>query len=363
MSAILSSLSMLVLTSFDVWADPSFDCSEVTRPDEQAICSDNDLARRDQLDDQAFKALRRRPELANALLEAGRKFIAARRACGSQVDCIRQTQIAVLSDLNRMARSTSNSAGEPLNISPPVAAQDRTSSESKPPAINPTECSTIISDWDKWTCEHTTAASEPAHSVRASERPLSEQGTPNSRDATAFSLRGVRLGIKMSEFLKLNHPDGADTHSDCSGPDSGKSDPSTICDLKSNKRDDPIGGWQNIAGQKMDISYYFMFDLPKGSEQILHKMIGRSAYGYETVFLALREKYGSPDMEKSIPVQNLYGAQFSLPSAVWKSGGSTISIRTVSISGEFYLTYSLDRFTLRLQEEEEKRLGRPADHL
>jgi uncharacterized protein len=104
-------------------ADPSFDCSKAKHPDEQAICADADLARRDQTDNQAFVELRRRPELANKLREAGRKFIAARHACGSNVDCIRQTQDAVLVAVTQIAGSTSNSAGKPLNIMPTAAVK------------------------------------------------------------------------------------------------------------------------------------------------------------------------------------------------------------------------------------------------
>jgi hypothetical protein len=84
-------------------AEPSFECSGAVRPDERAICGDDDLARRDQLGGQIFAMLARKPDTASAGNEESRKFLDKRRVCGSEIGCIRREQNALLTALVRIA--------------------------------------------------------------------------------------------------------------------------------------------------------------------------------------------------------------------------------------------------------------------
>jgi hypothetical protein len=103
-SAVLIIHSFLHLTSMTSAprAEPSFECSAAERPDERAICNDDDLARRDQLGGQIFAMLARKPDTAGAGAEESRKFLDKRRACGSEIACIRREQNALLVALVRI---------------------------------------------------------------------------------------------------------------------------------------------------------------------------------------------------------------------------------------------------------------------
>jgi hypothetical protein len=104
-SAVLIIHSFLHLSSMTATprAEPSFECSRAARPDERAICNDDDLARRDQLGGQIFAMLARKPDTAGAGNEESRKFLDKRRACGSEIGCIRREQNALLGALVRIA--------------------------------------------------------------------------------------------------------------------------------------------------------------------------------------------------------------------------------------------------------------------
>jgi hypothetical protein len=104
-STVLIVHSVLHLTSMTSAprAEPSFECSKAERPDERAICNDDDLARRDQLGGQIFAMLARKPDTAAAGNEESRKFLDKRRACGSEIVCIRREQNALLVALVRIA--------------------------------------------------------------------------------------------------------------------------------------------------------------------------------------------------------------------------------------------------------------------
>jgi hypothetical protein len=104
-STVLILHSFLQLTSMTSVprAEPSFECSRAERPDERAICNDDDLARRDQLGGQIFAMLARKPDTAGAGNEESRKFLDRRRACGSEIGCIRREQNALLVALIRIA--------------------------------------------------------------------------------------------------------------------------------------------------------------------------------------------------------------------------------------------------------------------
>jgi hypothetical protein len=104
-SAVLILHSFLHLASMTAAprAEPSFECSRAERPDERSICNDDDLARRDQLAGQIFAMLARKPDTAGAGNEESRKFLDKRRACGSEIGCIRREQNALLTALVQIA--------------------------------------------------------------------------------------------------------------------------------------------------------------------------------------------------------------------------------------------------------------------
>jgi len=95
--------------------EPSFDCSAAKRPDERAICNDDDLAQRDQLGGQILAFLARKPAAVDAGNDERRRFIDARRVCGSEIDCIRREQDALLVALVRIATAGSRPAEAPIN--------------------------------------------------------------------------------------------------------------------------------------------------------------------------------------------------------------------------------------------------------
>jgi hypothetical protein len=108
--AVLALHSFLHLSSMTSSPDakPSFDCSATVQPDELAICNNDDLARKDQLANRAFAAHAQQPDSVETALAINRKFIAARRACGSDVECIRRQQDAVmvaLDEIDKVPRS------------------------------------------------------------------------------------------------------------------------------------------------------------------------------------------------------------------------------------------------------------------
>ncbi|WP_376704476.1 hypothetical protein RQ479_06270 [Mesorhizobium sp. ISC25] len=69
---------------------PSFDCRKALHDDERTICSDPSLASTDLETTQAFDTLRKTNR--QQALAIARKFLARRRACGSDTDCIALSQ-------------------------------------------------------------------------------------------------------------------------------------------------------------------------------------------------------------------------------------------------------------------------------
>jgi uncharacterized protein len=105
----------LIAATPDLRTASGFECSEAGRPDEQAICNDDDLAQRDQLGSQVLEMLARRPATADAGLAEGRRFIEARRICGSDVDCIRREQDTLMVALVKIAGYGSRPAEAPVD--------------------------------------------------------------------------------------------------------------------------------------------------------------------------------------------------------------------------------------------------------
>jgi hypothetical protein len=80
-----------------MWQGPSFDCSKARMPDERAICSDAELSKLDNLVAGGYNYLRNRygVQFAESI---GAPLWRARQACGSDVTCIKQKQIAAIEE-------------------------------------------------------------------------------------------------------------------------------------------------------------------------------------------------------------------------------------------------------------------------
>lgn len=80
-----------------MWQGPSFDCSKAKMPDERAICSDPELSKLDNLVAGGYNYLRSRYGVQFAE-SVGAPLWRARQACGSDVTCIKQKQIAAIEE-------------------------------------------------------------------------------------------------------------------------------------------------------------------------------------------------------------------------------------------------------------------------
>ncbi|TIV98871.1 MAG: hypothetical protein E5V85_09780 [Mesorhizobium sp.] len=90
---------------------PSFDCVKATMADEKAICSNEQLAKNDQLTTNAFneaKAKNRKAALATA-----RSFLKTRAACGADVDCIANAQTQAVLDFGLLGAQLPKTEPEP----------------------------------------------------------------------------------------------------------------------------------------------------------------------------------------------------------------------------------------------------------
>ncbi len=94
-------------------AGPSFDCRRARFADEVAICGDPELARLDRLIGDGYQVLLGRLGEAPARAIAA-PLLASRRACGSDVGCIKNAQISTIQELQR--RGAPISYGEPASV-------------------------------------------------------------------------------------------------------------------------------------------------------------------------------------------------------------------------------------------------------
>ena len=88
---------------------PSFDCRRARSPDEFAVCADPELSRLDRLIGQGYQ------DLLGQIGEGAARAVAAsllagRRACGADVGCIRDAQIAAIRELERRGATIADPA-------------------------------------------------------------------------------------------------------------------------------------------------------------------------------------------------------------------------------------------------------------
>jgi uncharacterized protein len=124
-------------------AQSSLDCATTALPDEQAICSNADRARQNRDDERAFVLLAlEHPEMVDSATAARNQFIAARRNCSADVDCIQREQDSILEALSKLT----DSGAKPIDEATPrpvraeaadvraIVAADRSSQKEKSPS-------------------------------------------------------------------------------------------------------------------------------------------------------------------------------------------------------------------------------------
>ncbi|MGY4432834.1 hypothetical protein ACVWWO_005311 [Bradyrhizobium sp. F1.13.1] len=99
---------------------PSFDCRRARSADEIAICGDPELARLDRLIGQGYQELLVQIGEGPARSMAA-PLLAARRACGADVGCIKTAQLSTIKELQRRGATIANP--EPAPIAPVPLAQ------------------------------------------------------------------------------------------------------------------------------------------------------------------------------------------------------------------------------------------------
>jgi uncharacterized protein YecT (DUF1311 family) len=92
---------------------PSFDCRRARSADEIAVCGDPELARLDRLIGQGYQELLAQIGEGPAR-SAAASSLAARRACGADVGCIKNVQLSAIRELQQRGATIVNAEPEPL---------------------------------------------------------------------------------------------------------------------------------------------------------------------------------------------------------------------------------------------------------
>lgn len=92
-------------------ASPSFDCKQAKKADEIAICSNEQLAKNDQLTTKAFNEAKAKNR--KAALAAARSFLKTRATCKADIDCIANAQLQAVLDFGMLGAQLPRSEPEP----------------------------------------------------------------------------------------------------------------------------------------------------------------------------------------------------------------------------------------------------------
>lgn len=202
--------------------------------------------------------------------------------------------------------------------------------------------------------------------------------------AEPYDLRGIKLGMSISEFKKLPHPDGNDSKVICTGdskPEGIRQDYELsvygdeskagviICNFYL-LRPFPtrliwLDAQLNVASINAYMKYKFLPDPLRGNELSLYAIIVRSnVAAWEKFWEGYTGKYGPPNHISDAPMQNKVGATFDNVVATWDNKISGITLRKrferIDNSYIFYIHYRLSQEITRMIE---KRDGKPSDKL
>lgn len=212
-------------------------------------------------------------------------------------------------------------------------------------------------------------------------------GATGTQAAEPYDLRGVKLGMTLTEFRALPHPDGKPAKVICAGDPETKPllGPRFYAD-----GDEASGGaiecnyyefrtsyassvvpptWEevvlNVATVDSFMRYKFVPDPAQNSEQALYTIIVRSNVGnWATFWSGYTSKYGKPLRISNEPTQNNMGATFDNTVAIWENDESIITlIKRFSRIDNTYIFYESKRLSNELKRKVEEKNGRPADKL
>lgn len=207
-----------------------------------------------------------------------------------------------------------------------------------------------------------------------------------TQSSQAFSLRGIRLGLPLSEFRRLRHPDGVQAKVICTGDaevkdDFGLLDLSVYGDeatagiIKCNFYKPGTRGpysppsWQQVGLKVATVGVYmeyaFIRDPSLANEPALYKIVARSNVGYwEKVWRGFTGKYNKPTKISNAPTQNKAGTSFDNIDAYWINQVSGINLikrfNRVDNTYIFYIHHRLASLFDRLVERVD---GKPSDNL
>jgi hypothetical protein len=99
---------------------PSFDCRRARSADELTVCGDPELARLDRLIGQGYQDLLLQMG-AGAARSVAAPWLAARRACGADADCIKNAQLSAIRELRQ--RGATIADAEPTPAAPGLVAR------------------------------------------------------------------------------------------------------------------------------------------------------------------------------------------------------------------------------------------------
>ena len=198
--------------------------------------------------------------------------------------------------------------------------------------------------------------------------------------AEPFDLRGSKLGMTLSEFRTLPHPDGKSDKVICEGDSEYARASSVISDISEDEKiagaticrhfaRDKSGSWRqarlNVATTDLPVEFRFIRDPMHSNEPALYKisvMTGTS--DWDKLLEGYITKYGNPTRRSDSPIQNMAGATFDNIEAVWENEESTITlIKRDKRINEGRVSYVHKPLWEEIRRKVEEKQGRPSDKL
>ena len=202
--------------------------------------------------------------------------------------------------------------------------------------------------------------------------------------AEPFDLRGIKLGVTLSDFRKMPHPDGQQTKVICTGdPDAKRrvlfaSDDEDaagvrVCNHYEFKKLFASSSlppeWTetslNVATINVFMTYKFVPDTKRGNEPALYSIIVRSnVTNWNKFWEGYNGKYGKPQSVSNASTQNRAGATFDNVTATWENDQSSITlIKRFSRIDNTYILYEHQRLAAEIKRRVQQKKGKPSDKL